>query len=262
MSRSLIMIVAVLCVMFTISACAQDTSMGSATALAANVIDIAVEAFAKDDGGPKWQELDRRLGKLFDNRTKAGDEAVVILMSFYIGEYTGEELHENLLSRGPRMIPLLERYLRAEPVSLLMKYPARVRLERETTISFLNDDLEILRVRAGSRHIASTSVETAPLRHQAGDCAVKLIQQPKFEFVANLVKPGESYHGPPVLRADIEENGNVSNMQLLSRSGIRRIDSVLLKDQSEWKYAARPNCGTVQANIVLTIDWLPYSTKK
>jgi hypothetical protein len=258
------MIVTIFAVIISAPACAQNapTSGNVATDLAANVVDIAVEALAKDDGSPKWQELDRRLSKLFGNKTKDGDEAVVILMSFYIGESTAEELHENLLSRGPRMIPLLERYLREEPVSLLKKYPARVRLERTTTISFLNEDLEILRVRAGSRHIASTSVETAPLRHQVGECTVKLVQHPKFEFDANLVQTGESYHGAPVLRADIEENGNLSNMQLLSRSGIRRLDGVLLKDQSEWKYAPRPRCGMVQANIVISIDWLPPSPAK
>src|SRR6266481_101398 len=104
MVRILTMIVTILAVIISAPACAQDTptTRYGATNLAANVVDIAVEALAKDDGGPKWQELDRRLSKLFGNETKDGDEAVVILMSFYIGESTAEELHENLLNRGPR----------------------------------------------------------------------------------------------------------------------------------------------------------------
>ena len=189
MLRIPIIILAMTAVLFFALACRRHaSSTGNIAAdLAASVVDIGVEALARDDGGPKWQELDKRLDTLFGNNTKEGDEAVVILMSFYLGEHNGEELQENLLSRGPRMMPLLERYLHEEPSSLINRYPERVRLERTTTVMFLKEDLEVLRVQAGSRRVASMSVETAPLRNQAGECTVKLLQQPRFKFEDNLV---------------------------------------------------------------------------
>ena len=259
MFRMLITIGAMTAVVFSAVACRRNSSSTGdiAADLAANVIDIGVEALARDDGGPKWQELDKRLDTLFGNNTKEGDEAIVILMSFYLGEHNGEELQENLLGRGPRMIPLIDRYLREEPSSLLNRYPERVRLERTTTVMFLKENLEILRVQSGSRRVASTSVETAPLRNQAGECTVKLVQQPKFNFEDNLVQPGESYRGTPVLRADIEENGDVRNVELLSASGIRRLDTLLLTDLGDWKYAPRPHCGVVKTNIAVTVHWMP-----
>jgi hypothetical protein len=121
----------------------------TAADLAANVLDIASEALLRDDGGPKWDELDRRLDVLFANNTKEADEAVVILVSFYLGEHECEEVDENLVSRGPRMIPLVERYLRDEPSSLLHEYPRRVRLKRETTVGHLEEDLKLLQAQVG-----------------------------------------------------------------------------------------------------------------
>jgi len=59
----------------------------------------------------------------------------------------------------------------------------------------------------------------APFRRQAGECAVKLIRQPEFNFDDNVIQPGESYGGAPVLRADIDENGDLSNVELASGSG-------------------------------------------
>jgi hypothetical protein len=258
MPKNVIMAATIVAIALSVMACKRHTSHtgNTATDLAGRVVDIGSEALLRDDGGPKWDELDRRLDTLFANNTKEGDEAVVILTSFYLGEHEGEEVEENLLSRGPRMIPLIERYLREEPSSLLDEYPKRVRLERTTTIGFLKEDLEILRVQAGAHRIASASVETSPIRDQSGTCTVKLVHRPKFEFGENLIQPGESYRGAPVLRADIDESGDVKHVELLSQSGIQRLDAQILKDLSGWKYAARPHCGVVEANIVVVIDWM------
>jgi TonB family protein len=242
-------------------ACTRHKSHNPNTAddLAANVLDIAAQALLKDDGGPKWDELDRRLDVLFANYTKEGDEATVILMSFYLGEHEGEELDENLLSRGPRMIPLVDRYIREEPRSLLKEYPSRVKLERDTTLYFLKEDLEILRVQAGADRVADTSVGTYPLsslRDQSKACKITLSHEPKFDFGDNLIQPGEHYRGSPTLRADIDENGNVKHVELMSGSGIQRLDAGVLAEVSKWKYDVRPpQCGTMAANIVVTVHW-------
>lgn len=222
------------------------------TTLAAHIIDAAPRALATDD----WNDLETRLGALYNNPSKEADEAVVILMSFYLGEHNGEELYENLISRGPRMIPLLERYLHEEPASLIAQYPARVRLERATTTGFLQEALRTLRFQAGARHISTVTSETSPLREQSGKCAVKILKRLEPKFPDNIIHAGESYNGAPVLRVTIEENGETSRSQLLQSSGIRRLDAMLVSDARKWKYAPRPGCGIIQANVVFNIDWV------
>ena len=146
MYKKLIVGATITAIAFSAMACKRHTSHTPNTAadLAAHVVDAAAEALVRDGSGSKWDELDRRLGALFANQTKEGDEAIVILMSFYLGEHEGEEVEENLLSRGPRMIPLVELYRAEEPSSLLTKYPKRVKLERTATLGFLTKDLELL----------------------------------------------------------------------------------------------------------------------
>jgi hypothetical protein len=222
------------------------------TAMAAHIIDAAPHALATDD----WNDLETRLGALYNNPSKDADEAVVILMSFYLGEHNGEELYENLISRGPRMIPLLERYLREEPASLIAQSPARVRLERATTTGFLQETLRTLRFQAGARHISAVTSETSPLREQSGKCTVKILKRPDVKFPDNLIHSGESYNGAPVLRVNIEENGGTSHIQLLQPSGIRRLDAMLVSNVRQWIYAPRQGCGTIEANVVFNVDWV------
>ncbi|PYU78355.1 MAG: hypothetical protein DMG50_27875 [Acidobacteria bacterium] len=184
MPKKIFVAVAMFAIAFSAVACRRHKYHQPSTEadLATNVVDIASEALLKDDGGPKWDELDRRLDALFANNTKEADEAVVILVSFYLGEHECEEVDENLVSRGPRMMPLVERYLREEPSSLLHEYPRRVRLERETTIGHLEEDLKLLQGQASasrakgrarphsSESIAKAMFPGAPQKAQSVDC--------------------------------------------------------------------------------------------
>jgi hypothetical protein len=221
------------------------------TALAAHIVDAAPRALATDD----WNDLETRLGALYNNPSKEADEAVVILMSFYLGEHNGEEVYENLISRGPRMIPLIERYLHEEPATLIAQSPARVRLERATTTGFLQEALRTLKFQSGAHHISAVTSETSPLREQSGKCAVKVLKRADLKFPDNIIHPGESYTGAPLLRINIEENGETSHIQVLQSLGIRRLDAMLVSGARQWKYASRPGCGIIQANVVFNIDW-------
>jgi hypothetical protein len=132
-----------------------------------------------------------------------------------------------------------------------------VRLDRITTVAELIEAIEILQVRAGAKRVASTSFKTAPLRDEVGNCSPNLLQHPEINPGEELVQSGESYTGAPVLRVTILESGEVANVPLLSQSGVRRLDALLLANGDHWKYAKRPNCGVVQANTVISIDWMP-----
>jgi hypothetical protein len=105
MPKKILVAVTMLAIAFSTNSCRRHKyhEPSIAADLAANVLDIAPEALLKDDGGPKWDELDRRLDALFANNAKEADEDVVILVSFYLGEHECEEVDENLVSRGPRI---------------------------------------------------------------------------------------------------------------------------------------------------------------
>jgi TonB family protein len=239
----------------TVSGCKRSsTSRISPSALDAHVLAAGVQALKQNNSDPNFEEVERRLADLYGNSSGQVDEAIVILMSFYLGEHNGEELYENLLSRGPRMIPIIERYLQEQPV-IVTRYPKEMQLERNTTVMFLRESLEILKVQTGARHVSSTAVETAPLRKQSGNCELRLLHRPETKFGDDLIQTGETYRNTPVLKVDIEEDGAVTSAQVIRASGIKRLDALLLQNVSQWKYAARPGCGVVQSNIAITIDW-------
>ena len=106
----------------------SPTVNGAANALATPILEARSATLKEADWGAHSQQLERRLNRLYHDTSKDADEAVTILMSFYLGEHNGEELYENLLSRGPRMIPLLELYLTDQPTLLLSKYPKPMRV--------------------------------------------------------------------------------------------------------------------------------------
>lgn len=245
---------AIVLLLLTISACNRSSAAPiSANQLATHVLEarpVEGEQLNADD----FQEVEQRLTDLYANSSPQADEAVVILMSFYLGESNGEELYENLLTRGPRMIPIIKRYLH-EPPSLLKRCPKRIVLERATTELFLKESLEILKVQAGARTISSTTVETSPLRKQSANCKLKLSRRPRPKFPDNLIQSGETYNNTPVLKVDIEEDGTVTNPELIQQSGIKGLDALLLRNVTQWKFEPRPGCGVVQSNIAINIDW-------
>lgn len=50
------------------------------------------------------------VGALFRAKSKSSDETLVVLMNFYIGEASGEDLLHQVSVRGKRMLPLLMKY--------------------------------------------------------------------------------------------------------------------------------------------------------
>jgi hypothetical protein len=62
-----------------------------------------------------WQ-AEKLMGTLFQIRTKASDEALVVLMNFYVGEAPNEDLIHQVTVRGKRMLPLLLKYRNAHVV--------------------------------------------------------------------------------------------------------------------------------------------------
>ena len=70
-----------------------------------------------------WK-IDGMTGDLFRVKTKSGDEALVVLMNFYLGESIDEDLLHEITVRGKRMLPLLLEYRNARVAFSEKKYPS------------------------------------------------------------------------------------------------------------------------------------------
>ncbi len=94
----------------------------------------AKAAAAGADQNTAFFEAARLTGKLFKDTTKASDEALIVLMNFYVGEATGEDVLHHVTIRGRRMLPLLLKYRDARVIFPKKDYasillPADVRRE-------------------------------------------------------------------------------------------------------------------------------------
>jgi hypothetical protein len=82
-------------------------------------------------GGSLWNAA-VSAGKVMNDKTPAGDEALVVLLYYYIGEATGGDNETEIIDRGKQMLPYLKKYQRRTP-----RIPSRdykeLLLERETS---------------------------------------------------------------------------------------------------------------------------------
>lgn len=66
---------------------------------------------------------------------------------------------------------------------------------------------------------------------------------------------GEKYTHSPVVSCEILESGEVANVFLKRSSGVADADKYALDWVRELKYNARPECGVIETDVVVTIDW-------
>lgn len=75
----------------------------------------ATTALDRIDSRQNRDALDRSLRALLTTRTRETDEALAILLGFYLGDESHAALQCELLARGRRPLPLLKRYRNREP---------------------------------------------------------------------------------------------------------------------------------------------------
>jgi hypothetical protein len=92
-----------------------------------------------------FYQIDEMTGELFRMKTKSSDEALVVLMSFYIGESTGEDLLHEITVRGKRMLPLLLKYSNATVIFSRKKYPSSLLLAPDVKKESFDDTIENIR---------------------------------------------------------------------------------------------------------------------
>lgn len=81
-----------------------------------------------------------RLDSLSKDESRDADQALVMLIGYYLGEHNAEELHSEIVRRGRRMTPLLVEEER-NPARLSTCAPS---LERDTLRFLTRDALEAI----------------------------------------------------------------------------------------------------------------------
>jgi hypothetical protein len=90
------------------------------TARARAILDARVVCLKMPhQSGAEWSAAERKLEtllwNLFRDEKSSADEAMVILLNYYLGEANGEDLLHQVTVRGKRMLPLLRKYRRLSP---------------------------------------------------------------------------------------------------------------------------------------------------
>jgi hypothetical protein len=105
----------------------------------------AAQAVRQHDSEATEFDLGRRLQEVFDDKGPTGDEALVVLLNFYIGEANEGDLLHQITLRGKRLLPLLAKHKRATVVLRSgsrfddLRLPPRVRRQNFTSaIDFIS----------------------------------------------------------------------------------------------------------------------------
>jgi hypothetical protein len=75
-----------------------------------SVLRAATAMRLAGDTEETWNAFDRVFDALLNKRSKTTDDALAVLLSFYIGEHAHEDLTCELVSRGTRELSFLELY--------------------------------------------------------------------------------------------------------------------------------------------------------
>lgn len=101
------------------------------------ILDAEQEAFDgprpmdQGEGSHVWR-VGVLMGKLFGNRTSVSDEALVVLLHYYVGEANGGDQLQEIICRGKRMLPYLRKYQSSSPEIPQRHYSKEVLLELQT----------------------------------------------------------------------------------------------------------------------------------
>src|ERR1700687_1375150 len=108
------------------------------------ILDLCAEAEESqgEHQNAVFYQVAKQTGGLFQMRTKAADEALVVLMNFYIGESPGQDLLHQVTVRGKRMLPLLLKYRNAHVIFSQRKYPSSILLAHDVKKEFFENAIE------------------------------------------------------------------------------------------------------------------------
>jgi hypothetical protein len=118
-----------------------------AQALLSPILSLRADAESME-GEEKQSALEKSeklIARLFKMKTRASDEALVVLMNFYVGESLQPDLVHEVTVRGKRMLPLLLKYRAASVTFSERKYPSSMLLTDEVREKNFQDAIEGIR---------------------------------------------------------------------------------------------------------------------
>jgi len=93
----------------------------------------------------EWFKVEKPVTRVIEDKSRAADEALVVLLQFYIGESTSEDLNHEITKRGRRMLPYLRKYRRGLVHIPGRRYPDSIRLDPETWKENIDADIDSIR---------------------------------------------------------------------------------------------------------------------
>jgi hypothetical protein len=109
------------------------------------ILDTLTESGRCSIRDESFKEADRLLGSVLQLQTGASDEALVILLHFYIGESSSEDVLHEITTRGRRMLPCLRRYYKRAPVFANRSYPPCLALKSRPRMHVFNEAMRAIR---------------------------------------------------------------------------------------------------------------------
>ena len=123
----------------------NGTRSDPAWTLAAPILKLACASRGSEGAVESTEaDLDRALETLFHREGAAVDEALVVLMNFYIGESRGTDLWENVVDRGSRMMPLLKKYKTHSKTLPSVRCKTRIRLTSDSATEALDSAMSAI----------------------------------------------------------------------------------------------------------------------
>lgn len=102
---------------------------GSVTPILDALADMGPHTLGQEDAA--YEKSAKLLGELFQVKTSASDEALAVLMNFYVGEALQDDLIHEVTVRGKRMLPLLLKYRKGQVAFAVRKYPESLLLKND-----------------------------------------------------------------------------------------------------------------------------------
>ncbi len=110
---------------------------------------LDLRAKAESSQGEQQQsafvQSEKLISNLFQKKSRAADEALVVLMNFYVGESLQTDLLHQVTTRGKRMLPLLLKYEQAPVVFPRLKYPKSLLVADDVRKKSFDDAIEAVK---------------------------------------------------------------------------------------------------------------------
>jgi len=113
---------------------------------------------------------------------------------------------------------------------------------------------EVEAAEAAAREKAKAKAAPKPARSIPKDRAASLAGQPKIAYPPEAYRSREE--GTVVVKAQVDELGNASNVEIVRRSGSRVLDRAAMNEVRKWKFTpAIKNGKTVASSVQVPVEY-------